>query len=114
MSSPQKGRADYFAKGDWNIACSICGRKLKASKAERNWQGLYRHPECNEPRQPQDYARGVKDIMDVPFAQPETDTYISYCAPPGNTAFANYAIPDCSVPDVIPLPWMISPYAPSL
>lgn len=77
MGSPSRGRADFFAPGDWNIACSMCGRKRKASYMVRNWQGLYRCPEHNEPRQPQDFARGVKDIMTVPWAQLETDNFTS-------------------------------------
>jgi len=31
MGYPAKGRADFFAPGDWNYACSMCGRKRKAS-----------------------------------------------------------------------------------
>jgi hypothetical protein len=77
MPIPGRGRADYFAPGDWNVACSMCGRKRKASSLVRNWQGLYRCLEHNEPRQPQDFARGVKDIMTVPFAQPETNLFVT-------------------------------------
>ena len=54
----------------------MCGRKRKAAELVRNWQGLYRCPEHNEPRQPQDFARGVPDKMGVPWAQPETDIYV--------------------------------------
>lgn len=75
MGNPIKGRADYFAPGDFNAACSMCGRKRKASTMERNWQGMYRCPEHNEPRQPQDFVRNVKDVMTVPWAQPETNLF---------------------------------------
>ena len=77
MTTPLRGRADYFKPGEWNVACSMCGRKRKSSEVVRNWQGLYRCPEHNEPRQPQDFARGVKDVMTVPFAQPETDLFVT-------------------------------------
>jgi hypothetical protein len=63
------GRADLLELGTFNAACSMCGRKRKASQLVRNWQGLYRCPEHNEPRQPQDFARGVKDDMSVPWNQ---------------------------------------------
>lgn len=69
MGGPVRGRADYLDLGTWNASCSMCGRKRKASTMEQNWQGLYRCPEHNEPRQPQDFARGTKDDMSVPWAQ---------------------------------------------
>lgn len=78
MGFPSKGRADYWAPGDWNCACSMCGRKRKASELVRNWQGMYRCPEHNEERQPQDFVRNVKDIMTVPFDQPETQLFVSF------------------------------------
>jgi len=77
MPTPLKGRADYYAPGQWNVACSLCGRKRKSGEVVRNWQGLYRCPEHNEPRQPQDFARGIKDVMTVPFAQPESDQFVN-------------------------------------
>jgi hypothetical protein len=76
MGYPVKGAADYFALGDFDAAGSECGRKAKASTMVKNWQGLYRHPWHNEPRQPQDFARGVKDITTVPWAQHELDQFV--------------------------------------
>lgn len=78
MGAPVKGRADYLLLGDYNAACSMCGRKRKASQLVRNWQGLYRCPEHNEPRQPQDFVRNVKDVMTVPWAQPEQNTFTNF------------------------------------
>lgn len=85
--------------GDWNVACSMCGRKLKASQAVKNWQGQYRCPEHNEPRQPQDFVRAVPDVQSVPFSQPETDIDIYVCSINGVSAIPDEAIPDCSIPD---------------
>jgi hypothetical protein len=76
MGQPLRGRADYWKPGTWNASCSMCGRKRKADEMVRNWQGLYRCPEHDEPRQPQDFARGLPDNMGVPWAQLETDTYV--------------------------------------
>jgi hypothetical protein len=75
MANVTRGRADYLALGDWNARCSLCGKKLKASEMERNWQGLYRCPEHNEPRQPQDFVRGVMEHPEVPWAQPTNINY---------------------------------------
>lgn len=99
MAYPPKGRADYYAPGDWNVACSMCGRKRKASWMVKNWQGQYRCPEHNEARQPQDFVRAVTDDMSVPWSQPETDIDILFCDFDGQSAIPDIAIPDCSIPD---------------
>ena len=70
MSGPIKGRADYLELGDWNAVCSMCGRKRKASWLVKNWQGMWRCPEHNEPRQPQDFVRAVPDVQTPPWVQP--------------------------------------------
>jgi len=77
MQGGSPGMADYWAPGDWNAACSLCGRKRKFTYLERNWQGMYRCPEHNEPRQPQDFVRGIPDKMGVPYSLFEEQTFTS-------------------------------------
>jgi hypothetical protein len=109
MGTPIKGRADYLLLGDWNAACSMCGRKRKASELVKNWQGLFRCPEHNEPRQPQDFARGVKEVITPPWAQIEEDTFISFCTLQARMAIPAYAIPGCTIPGTPFNPaWIIS------
>lgn len=64
------GRADYWLGGDWNVQCFQCGFKAKASQMVRNWQGYWVHPEHNEPRQTQDFVRGVPDNQIPHWVQP--------------------------------------------
>lgn len=112
MAGPTKGRADYLNLGDHNASCSMCGRKRKASTMERNWQGLYRCPEHNEPRQPQDFVRGVKDDPSVPFSQPELDTFVTtpLCTIYQATAYAGVGAAGCMVAGkLLPLPLKIPP-----
>jgi hypothetical protein len=99
MAIPQKGKADYLEIGDFNAACSMCGRKFKAAKMVRNWQGLMRCPEHNEPRQWQDFVRGIADIITPPWTQPEEDIFIEICTFNGISAIPNQAIPNCSIPN---------------
>lgn len=99
MGYPVKGPADFYKPGDYNAACSMCGRKMKASWMVKNWMGLYRCPEHNEARHPQDFVRSVPDDMSVPWSQPETDIDILFCDFDGQSAIPDMAIPDCSVPD---------------
>lgn len=72
------GRADYLVLGDWNVVCYQCGFKAKASQMEKNWQGFYVHPEHNEPRQEQDFVRGVPDNQTPPWVQPMPTAIYTY------------------------------------
>jgi hypothetical protein len=98
MGSGIKGRADFLALGDWNVACSLCGRKRKGSMMEKNWQGLWRCPEHNEPRQPQDFVRAIIDIVTPPYVQVETDVNIQVCTYNSLAALPGYGLPGCMIP----------------
>jgi hypothetical protein len=98
MSDIQKGRADFLEVGDWNAACSMCGRKRKASQMVQNWQGLYRCPEHNEPRQPQDFVRGVPDIQTPAWIQPERDIDVLVCSFNGSSGVPGFAQAGCMTP----------------
>lgn len=98
MGGASKGPNDYWEEGDWNAACSMCGRKRKASQMVRNWQGLYRCPEHNESRQPQDFARGLPDNMGVPWAQFEEVSYVMICTTNTRSGIPGYAGPGCAIP----------------
>ena len=98
MADLSKGARDYFLFGDWNIACSMCGRKRKFSELVKNWQGLYRCPEHNEPRHPQDFVRGEADIQTAPVVQDQIDLQVNFCTPTGNSALPSFAVPGCMIP----------------
>ena len=70
MGAAARGPNDYYASGDWNAICYECGRKFKASQLKRHWQGYYVCTKHWEPRQPQDFVRGVQDVQTPPWAQP--------------------------------------------
>ena len=102
MAMPPKGSADYLALGDWNISCSMCGRKRKASEVVKNWQGMWRCPQHNEPRHPQEYVRAVPDIQTPPWTQPDpADVFAPFCEPFGISAVADYAVADCAICDFV-------------
>lgn len=98
MAFPGRGRADYLALGDWNAVCSLCGFKRKAGEMVKNWQGYWRCPEHNEPRQPQDFVRGEQDVQTVPWAQPPTHLYSEICTLNGLSAITGYSLPGCMLP----------------
>lgn len=95
MGDQVRGRADFWAPGDYNAACSMCGRKRKASTMVKNWQGLWRCPEHNEPRQPQDFVRGLQDIQTPPWAQDQTDFDVQICTFNGSSGISGVAVSGC-------------------
>lgn len=98
------GRADYFEEGSWNVRCSMCFFKRKASTMVKNWQGLYRCREHDEPRHPQDYVRAVPDVQTPPWTQsPGTDVYATgICTIAGRSAIPGMAMAGCMIPSFIP------------
>ncbi len=96
------GRADYLDLGDWNAICYRCGRKRKASTMQRQWQGYWVCQEHWEPRQPQDFVRGIVDIQTPPWVQPPpTDVFAAFCTPTGRTGYAGYGVAGCMIPSYI-------------
>jgi hypothetical protein len=65
------GRADYYLPGGWNMVCAVCGFKYKNVEMRLRWDNVWCCPQDYELRQPQDFVRGVKDQMAVPYSNPE-------------------------------------------
>lgn len=66
------GRADFLLLGTHNFICDQCGFKYKSKDMRKQWDGLITCPTCWEPRQPQDFVRGVQDNQSVPIARPDS------------------------------------------
>lgn len=101
MPNPPKGPADYLALGDWNAVCSMCGAKFKASQLIKHWQGLYRCERCWEPRQPQDFVRGIPDNPAAPWVQKPVDVFVDVVSPNMITAIPRRAEPGRTKPGYI-------------
>ncbi len=65
------GRADFYLPGGWNMLCQVCGFKYKNVDMRLRWDNVWCCPEDYELRQPQDFVRGVKDQMAVPYTVTE-------------------------------------------
>ena len=65
------GRADLLRVGDYNAICDVCGRKFKFSALRQKWDNTWACSADWEPRQPQDYLRGIPDNMSVPLSRPD-------------------------------------------
>ena len=93
-----------YIKGDWDAICDICGIKYKASQLRKRWDGFMVCSFDYEPRQPQDFVRGVADFQAPPYTRPESqDSFIGVCTPDGMSCIVDYAVVDCCVVDYIAL-----------
>ena len=70
------GQADFLRNGDWNAICDVCGRKFKFSRLRQKWDNTWACEQDWEPRQPQDYLKGIKDNMSVPISRPDSETFL--------------------------------------
>lgn len=96
MSTPQ-----YYEKGTWNVVCDECGRCFRSYQLMKRWDGFMVCSEDWEPRQPQDFVRGVADKQAPPWTKPESsDTFINLCTLTGSSATPSYATPGCMTPGV--------------
>lgn len=75
---------------------------MKASMLRKHWQGFYVCPEHWEERQPQDFARGIKEHPTPPWVQPwPQDSFVGVCSPNSMSAVPGYAGAGCMVPGYV-------------
>lgn len=83
--------------GDWLTICDECGRKFKASQLRQRWDGLMVCDRDWEPRQPQDFVRGVADKMAPPWSRSEqSDQFIFVCTIPTSSCYVGAGTVGCS------------------
>lgn len=67
----------YFKSGSWNAVCDVCGLRFKSDDLKKRWDNLYTCHKDWEPKHPQLMIKSIKEKIDVDFARPETDSFIS-------------------------------------
>lgn len=68
------GNRDYWKRGSHNVICDRCGAKAKADELVLEWTGYRVHQRCHEPRNQQDFLRGVRDNQPKPYYRPEDES----------------------------------------
>jgi hypothetical protein len=63
------GRADFWKRGAWLAICDICGQKFHSTSLKERWDGLMCCRQDWNPRQPQDFVRGIPDPQAVPWTR---------------------------------------------
>jgi hypothetical protein len=61
-----------YNNGDWLAICDACGRQFPASSLRMRWDNLMTCEGDWEPRQPQDFVKGVADLMKPPWVRSES------------------------------------------
>ena len=60
----------YYISGEWNLACDVCSKKIKAHEAKQRWDGFIVCPDDYEHRHEQDFVKAQSDKITVPFVRP--------------------------------------------
>ena len=68
----------------WHVICDRCAAKRWNDELRKEWDGLMVCADtCWEPRNAQDFVRGVPDRSSLPFARPESpDVFLDTLVPP--------------------------------
>lgn len=66
------GREFYYKPGSFYRICDRTGFAIRAERTQMEWNNLIVDRRVFEPRQPQDFVRGVNDDQTVPYARPRT------------------------------------------
>ncbi len=102
------GTADFYADGQWNFYCDLCGRKEKSDNGRKTWDNFYVCARHKEVRNPQDFVRGVKDDQSVPWSRSRPpEVFVLSCTLRGTNAIPGYAVPGCAIPGLINLLFLL-------
>lgn len=60
----------HYVPGDFYRICDMTGFKVRAGRTAKQWNNIIVRQKSWEPRQPQDFVRGVTDYQSVPEPRP--------------------------------------------
>ena len=67
-----------YKPGEYLFICDRCGTPYLSRDGLKEWNNLFVCKQCYEPRQPQDFVRGLFDEQRVPIARPrQADVFIT-------------------------------------
>lgn len=66
------GREKFYKPGSFYRICDRTGFATRAERTSMEWQGLIVDRRVYEPRQPQDFVKGVNDDQTVPYPRPRS------------------------------------------
>lgn len=67
----------HYNPGEWYRICDMTGFKVRSPRTSKQWNNIIVRLESWEPRQPQDFVKGVPDYQMVPEPRPrQTSTFL--------------------------------------
>lgn len=63
---------NYFKFGSFNRICDWSGFKVKAGQTRKQWDNWIVRDQDWDPRHPQEFLRGIPDLMAAPDPRPES------------------------------------------
>lgn len=94
------GKADFWADGQWNFYCDLCGAKSKSGTGVKTWDNFYVCRHHKERRNPQDFLCGVVDHQSVPWTRPQGPLIFvpdTVCTVANRNAIAGTAVAGCFI-----------------
>ena len=85
-----------YKRGEWKAFCDRCGTRYFGSQLRKEWTGLMVCQRCWEPRNQQDFLKGVKEKLVPAFVRPGSNYPVNHCSLTGHSALADFAESDCA------------------
>ncbi len=83
--------------------CQVCSRRFFVSRLRKRWDDLWVCPADWEIRNPQEYVRGVPDLLpQYPVLPSPGVEYSTYCTVQGRSAIPGFSVPGCMIPGFAP------------
>ena len=108
----------HFVGGSFYRICDMTGFKIRAERTAKQWNSLIVRDQSWEPRQPQDFVKGVRDEQAAPEPRPrQTNVFLGPLtttleadADPGDTQLTVLSSVRMEVGDRIMLPVLDTTY----
>lgn len=87
-----------YVSGAHNVTCQRCAGQFKNYELRREWDNLWVCHTCWEPRNPQDFVRGIPDRQSVPWTTGDPPwVSVVRVDPPGLRTLDAYIIDSISI-----------------
>lgn len=93
--------SNYFASGQYNVICDVCGFKFKNTQMLKRWDGLMVCHADYETDHPQKYLRVHETGESAPYIRQDVTSFTNVCYIFAIPAYADLGTADCMRADKI-------------
>ncbi len=69
----RKSKQKRFIAGDFRVIDEMTGMEIRASESGKRWDNVIMRADLVDPRHPQDFLRGTKEVIGTPWARTEPE-----------------------------------------